>query len=582
MKNESLCRRNVLVLALVFASTSAFYGPIFEQPLSAQEQSTDNKVVDAKVRKAEQSRIAAIAKASKSAVCVFSPGGRGGGSGVLFSKDGFALTNYHVVKPCGTYMQCSLNDGKLYDAVLVGVDPVGDVAIIQLLGRDDFPAATLADSDKVRAGQWCFAVGNPFLLATDFQPTVTWGIVSGVNRYQPPAGTLLEYTDCIQTDAAINPGNSGGPLFNADGDVIGINGRGSFEKRGRVNVGVGYAISINQIKYFMDHLMSGRIVDHATLGATVYTDPLGRVLVDSILESSDAYKKGLRYEDQIISFAGRAISTTNQYKNILGIFPKGWRVPIVFRRDGQNYEINVRLTGVHDESELTEMIQGKAPPAGAAPQAKPQSAIPDSALDLIKNRRGYANYYFNQKRRNEIWKSFVGERTSSTFSSKAWKLSGRMDDGSSIEIVLDNEKSGFKWADDAYTFDQEDDVSSQLFPRQTSGLLPGLHLWRRLLVNGPEKFGSVSYFGSIPLNGNEKTFDVFTATYNVAETQFFFDKSSGQLMAMEMYSDPELDPLEARFEDVQVLDGVPVPMQLRFRYAGRWATIKFNKFEVVE
>ena len=87
------------------------------------------------------------------------------------------------------------------------------------------------------------AMGNPFLLATDFTPTVTFGLVSGVHRYQYPEGKgLLEYTDCIQIDTSINPGNSGGPLFNMNGELIGINGRGSFDKRGRVNSGVGYAI----------------------------------------------------------------------------------------------------------------------------------------------------------------------------------------------------------------------------------------------------------------------------------------------------------------------------------------------------
>src|SRR4029077_12415455 len=115
--------------------------------------------------------------------------------------------------------------------------------------------------------------------ATDFHPTVGYGIISGVHRYQYPAGTLLEYADCIQADAAINPGNSGGPLFDAKGRLIGINGRGSFEKRGRVNVGVGYAISINQIRYFLGHLKAGRLVDHATLGARVTSDE-ARVAVD--------------------------------------------------------------------------------------------------------------------------------------------------------------------------------------------------------------------------------------------------------------------------------------------------------------
>ena len=176
------------------------------------------------VRNAEQERIRVIAKAKATAVCIFARGGHGGGSGVLISPDGFALTNYHVVKPAGNHMKCGMDDGKLYDAVLVGLDPTGDVALIKLLGRNDFPHATLTDSNRVRSGDWCFAVGNPFLLATDFHPTVTYGIVSGIHRYQPPAGTLLEYTDCIQTDASINPGNSGGPLFNATGELIGVNG----------------------------------------------------------------------------------------------------------------------------------------------------------------------------------------------------------------------------------------------------------------------------------------------------------------------------------------------------------------------
>jgi serine protease Do len=320
--------------------------------------------VDPAVLAAQKQRIEAIAKAKKASVSVFAAGGRGGGSGVVITPDGYALTNFHVVKPAGSIMHCSMPDNELYEAVIVGIDPVGDVALIKLLGRDDFPCAELADSDEVKAGDYCFAVGNPFLLATDFQPTVTWGIVSGVHRYQYPAGTLLEYADCIQTDAAINPGNSGGPLFDGQGRLIGINGRGSFEKRGRVNVGVGYAISINQIKNFMGYLRSGRIVDHATLGANVTTDEDGHVVVANILESSDAYRRGLRYGDEVVAFGGRPITTVNGFKNALGIFPKGWRVPLSFRRDGEQYDVYVRLTGVHRDGELIDKIQ--------RPQVQPQ------------------------------------------------------------------------------------------------------------------------------------------------------------------------------------------------------------------
>ncbi len=273
--------------------------------------------------------------------------GQGGGSGVVISPDGYALTNFHVALPCGKAMQCGMADGKAYDAVLVGLDPTGDVALVKLFGRDEFPYAELGDTDKTCVGDSVFAMGNPFLLAVDFQPTVTYGIISAVHRYQKGADKreLLEYTDCLQTDASINPGNSGGPLFDAEGRLIGINGRASFEKRGRVNVGAAYAISINQIKNFLGALRGGRIADHATLGAEVASDEGGRPVVTDIVETSDAYRRGLRRDDEILSFAGRAISTANGFKNILGILPKGWRVPLSYRHEGKQYDVLVRLAG---------------------------------------------------------------------------------------------------------------------------------------------------------------------------------------------------------------------------------------------
>ncbi len=115
-------------------------------------------------------RIKAISKAVPTAVLVFEPGGNGGGSGVLISPDGYALTNFHVTSPAGSFMRCGLADGKIYDAVIVGVDPVGDLAMIRLLGDQPFPYSKLADSDQVRLGDPCFAAGNPFLLATNLEP----------------------------------------------------------------------------------------------------------------------------------------------------------------------------------------------------------------------------------------------------------------------------------------------------------------------------------------------------------------------------------------------------------------------------
>ena len=328
--------------------------------------------VDDAVLKAEADRVAVVAKASEAAVAIFAAGGQGGGSAVVITPDGYALSNFHVTKGAGDYMKCGMADGRLYDAVIVGFDPVGDVALVKLLGRDDFPHAELGDSDQVQVGDGAFAVGNPFLLATDFTPSVSYGIISGVHRYQYPAGTLLEYTDCLQTDASINPGNSGGPLFDSHGRLIGINGRGSFEKRGRVNVGVGYAISINQIKNFLGHLKSGRIVDHATLGAHVTGKIDGRVTVSDILEDCDAYRRGLRHGDEIVRFGGRPIRTVNAFKNVSGIFPKDWRVLLTYRRDGKTYDIAVRLEALHSPEELIAKVQGRVPTEEVPDKPQPE------------------------------------------------------------------------------------------------------------------------------------------------------------------------------------------------------------------
>lgn len=441
-----------MVLLAVFglAAFEAWTGPLCVWAADPEDSNPDPTLsVPPELATFEQQRIAGIQAAMPSTVCVFVPGGAGGGSGVLISPDGFALTNFHVAQPAGNFMRCSLNDGNVYDAVIVGIDPVGDLALIRLLGRDDFPVAEFVDSRQVRVGDWCFAIGNPFLLATNLQPTVTYGIISGTNRYQYPSGTLLEYGNCFQTDASINPGNSGGPLYSADGKLIGVIGRASFEKRGRVNVGVGYAISGNQAQNFLGCLHSGRIVDHATLGATVATENESGVFVSNILESSDAYRRGLRYGDEILEIDGRVVQTANDVLNVLATYPATWRIPITYRQDGQRQETLVRLESVHRRDELLKKMAAALPPPPPRPpeeedESKPPvpiqpddpessegdeekgadespqeesdgqnerpkktpsppmrdaagAPVPPSAAALIDGRKGYANYYFNRQ-----------------------------------------------------------------------------------------------------------------------------------------------------------------------------------------
>ncbi|MEM7455511.1 MAG: trypsin-like peptidase domain-containing protein [Planctomycetota bacterium] len=524
------------------------------------------------VLEAERQRIETIQRASAATISVLAPGGNGGGSGVLVTPDGFALTNFHVVQGNGSFMQCTLPDGLLYESVLVGIDPVGDVALIKLLGRDDFPVAEIADSDNVQPGQRCFAVGNPFILATNFQPTVTTGIISGVHRYQYPSGTLLEYADCIQTDAAINPGNSGGPLFDAAGRLIGINGRGSFEKRGRVNVGVGYAISINQILHFYDHLLSGRIVDHATLGATVGTGESGEVLVTNILESSDAYFQGLRFNDRVLKFAGRDITSVNQFKNLLGIFPRGWKVPVTFEREDQTREIIVRLTGVHAEQELIELTAGSR---GSMEISTEYIEVPDDEKQqLYEYRAGFANYHFNLQKQQDIHESFLQNGDFST-SDEMWRLNGVDSSGNEVVIALADEQSGIQMDGETWLFKPSDEFSDQSGSPQIRALM-GLHLWRKMLVYGPGEYGDTISFGSLPvsrvelardpqaagqlvLQMTDRKADVLKATRGITETYFYFEPATGHLLAMDLFPDVDVPATEIHFSDYQIHDGLSVP-----------------------
>lgn len=549
----------------------------------------DGDEVPEVVLQAEQQRIEAVARATRSAVAVFSADGNGGGSGVVISPDGYALTNFHVVAPVGEYMQCGMEDGGLYDAVLVGIDPTGDVALIKLFGRDDFPAAEMADSDEVRVGDWCFAVGNPFLLATNFQPTVTYGIVSGTHRYQFPAGTLLEYTDCLQTDAAINPGNSGGPLFNAHGQLIGVNGRGSFEKRGRVNVGLGYAISINQIKHFLGHLHSGRIVDHATLGATALDGEDGRVTVSNILDSSDAYRRGLRYDDELISFGGRVLTSANDFKNVLGIYPKGWRVPLSYRRDGERHDIHVRLAGVHAREELLQKLRQqpdaeepkKKPPEGEdkeqpkekelpkekkADNPHKKAKVPDEFAQYVEKRSGFANYYFNKLNRNRVWNAFHDAAGDFAGLKGTWQLKTKGEEAAGMTITLGDAASRIENAASKIELSADKDLSEQLGPIGSGGMLASLHLWRRMLAEGPDRFGDVIFLGKAPVPGRDGLCDILVGTFDVIEMTFAFDPATGMLVRIEMMPDTDVDPCEIEFLDYRGTAGRKMPHRMRVQH----------------
>lgn len=546
---------------------------------------------------AEARRIAVMAKAKDAVVAVFDAAGQGGGSGVVITADGFALTNFHVARPCGNAMKCGMADGRVYDAVIVGLDPTGDIALIRLFGRNDFPYAELGDSDRLRAGDEVFAMGNPFLLTTDFQPTATFGIVSGVHRYQPPDGSLLEYADCIQTDASINPGNSGGPLFDCQGRLVGINGRCSFDKRGRVSVGVGYSVSINQIKNFLGHLRSGRIVDHAELNARAGSDDQGRVVVSEINEDSDAYRRGLRTDDEIVSFGGRPISSPNGFKNVLGIFPEGWRVPLSYRREGKRYDVLVRLAATHSREKLLEEITERRPhpmplpKPGEKPESKPKEGkrrikvkpslpIPDGILpaDMLaprtpipaivkkhfEEKHGYANYYFNEHEQERVWNAWKG-RADLRGLAGPWTIAGNLEGGAGFRFHLTDANGLLEAPVGDVKWTAGPQFSASLLPEHSGGLLPALYLWRRLALEGPKGFGEFYYQGTAPWAGREGLMDVLVGLYRGVQCRFYFDPGQGRLCGMEMTAGEHADPCEITFSEYHDVDGRSLPGRMEVR-----------------
>jgi S1-C subfamily serine protease len=583
--------------------------------------------LDAKVQAAEKKRVEVIAKVKPSVVAIFANGGQGGGSGVLIDADGYALTNFHVVNGSGPVMKCGLPDGILYDAVLVGLDKVGDVALVKLLPRKagaKFPFAKLGDSDAVKAGDWSLAMGNPFLLATDFTPTVTFGLVSGVHRYQYPAGTLLEYTDCIQIDTSINPGNSGGPLFNIEGELIGINGRGSFEKRGRVNSGVGYAISINQIKNFMGQLRAGMDTDHASVGALVESESeegaLSKVLVRQMIKS-DAERRGLEDGDQLEEFVGRRIFTVNQFKNVLGLYPRGWRVPLTYRREDEKTkksdkkQILVRLMGVQRQ-EIGDGEEG-----GKPPQPGPRPPIPKSpAGKLYEPKPGFANYHFNKLEQDRLLASF---KKHGDFQSRkgVWNIrtSGTLYTGNGargkpmVATFTVKPKAAEKGEGDLvqaiidgvdYSVEPLNSDKSELWhdPRASGGLLMALHQWRQLLAFGRDGFvgsnvafshGGIEPFyppamGQTEVDYNKLRVDteVLRTRYATADCKWYFsmkDDTRGQLLGFEMWLDRDEDPCEVYFSDYRQAAGGNLPHHIDIVYGDhKYASLNVTSYKLEE
>lgn len=523
------------------------------------------------LREKEAARIETIRRITPSVVCVMAATGEGGGSGVLISADGFAISNYHVTSGSGSFMKCGLSDGRVYDGVIVGIDPTGDVALIQLQGRNNFESARPGNSDLVQTGDEVLALGNPFLLASDFTPTVTYGIVSGVRRYQYPAGTFLEYTDCIQIDASINPGNSGGPLFDIEGRWIGINGRASFEKRGRVNSGAAYAISVNQVLLFVDHLKCGLIVDHGVPEFTVETGSEGEVRVRQVSELSEAWRRGLRPQDEIVSFAGRLVTSANDFQNVLGIHPEGTRLPLTWRNRNGLQNATIRLRPLHGFQSAPELPEERRPPQKGDPEEAPEQPLgksegkaeelPPELTRLFVEKQGFCNHYFNSLRTQEILKPLQERLKSSNSADAVWQISVSVSESEKPvvgELILKSTAAGLKLGEIPYLQNSADPKPEEE-PREFPGLLTSLIQLQRLLTGNFGAFPEQLAMGSTQHLPLQKMLRVFVTREGKRTCRWYFSADHPLPVALDLEHEPGADEVRLIFEDWADRGGITFP-----------------------
>jgi serine protease Do len=270
------------------------------------------------------------------------PNAPGSGSGVIIDPQGHIVTNNHVVGEANE-VEVRLSDKTKFIAQVIGKDPDTDVALLKVVTDRSLPYASFGDSGTVKVGQWVLAVGNPFGL----DRTVTLGVVSGMGRDNM---NLSRYENFIQTDASINPGNSGGPLFNMQGQIIGIN-------TAIINFaqGIGFAIPSNMTKQVIQQLLARGKVVRGWLGVGIQpvTAELGTkfgvnegegVLVNEVFENDPAARAGMKPGDIITKLDGKTVDTPNLLSRLIAGLEPGATTHIEVVRDGKRQILSVALT----------------------------------------------------------------------------------------------------------------------------------------------------------------------------------------------------------------------------------------------
>jgi S1-C subfamily serine protease len=273
---------------------------------------------------------------------------KGAASGVIISKDGYILTNNHVID-FADEVNVKTSEGKEYKAEIIGRDPSTDLAVVKVKA-DNLPVLEYADSDKARVGEWVLAVGNPFEYLTS---TVTAGIISAKGRDLDIIQGNKTIEQFIQTDAAINPGNSGGALVDASGKLLGINT--AIASQTGNYAGYSFAIPVNlAMKIAGDIIKNGGDIERTSLGVEVFVldeelakelklDISEGLLVDAVGEGSAAQYAGIRPNDVLVEIDGKKLKTFDDLKSRIDIAQVGDSVQLKVYRNGKYVDVPVRL-----------------------------------------------------------------------------------------------------------------------------------------------------------------------------------------------------------------------------------------------
>jgi len=303
------------------------------------------------------------------------------GSGFIISKDGYILTNHHVVKGADQVL-VRLNDRRELEAVVVGSDERSDVALLKI-DANDLPVVKIGDSSELEQGEWVIAIGSPF----GFDHTVTSGIVSATGR----ALENETYVPFIQTDVAINPGNSGGPLFNLDGEVVGINSQ--IYTRSGGFMGLSFAIPIDVAMNVSEQLESSGFVTRGWLGVVIQEvnkdlaesfglDKPSGALVAKVLPGSPAEAAGFRDGDIITEFNGQSINLSSDLPHQVGRVKPGTKARVDIVRNGDDKVLTVNIGTLPDEARA---IKASSQPAQAPQNNRLNIMISDLSQDQKNN-----------------------------------------------------------------------------------------------------------------------------------------------------------------------------------------------------